>query len=80
MPLYFFDIHNRHGLYDKDYHGTALPDTEAARSEAAKVARELSEGWRHEPPEWLHGMIIAVVDEQGQSVLTVPFPRGSETF
>jgi len=75
MPLFFFDIYNRQGLYDKDYHGTSLPDAEAARAEALKVARELSEDWRHEPRDWLDGMTIKIVDEQGQAVLTVPFPN-----
>jgi hypothetical protein len=75
MPLYFFDIHNHDGRRDKDYHGTDLPDAEAARAEASRVARELREDWQHEPPEWLNGMTVEVVDEKGQSVLTTPFPR-----
>jgi hypothetical protein len=80
MPLYFFDIHNGYGLYDKDYHGTDLPDAETARLDASKVACEFSEGWRHEPPGSLDSMVVEVVDENGRPVLTVPFPRTQETL
>ncbi|WP_372441279.1 DUF6894 family protein [Microvirga arvi] len=76
MPLYYLDIHNTQGLYNKDYHGTDLPNCEAARTEALKVAHELYEAWCNDPPELLAGMAVEVVDEIGQSVLTVPFPRG----
>jgi hypothetical protein len=75
MPLYFFDIHIGDGRRDKDYHGTDLPNAEAARAEASRVARELREGWQHEPPELLNSMAVEVVDGNGQSVLTTPFPR-----
>lgn len=75
MPLYFFNIHNRHGVWDKDCHGIDLPDVATAGSEASKVARELSEDWQHESFDWLDGMAIEVVNEHGQTVLTVPFPK-----
>jgi hypothetical protein len=67
MPRYFFHIVGSNGMIDRDLDGYEVPDLQAVRQEARKIASELAfdalaDGTTaHE--------IIEVVDESGQLVL-----------
>jgi hypothetical protein len=68
MPLYYCHIRNRDEL-EVDPDGTELPDIDAALTEALKVARELTA----EIPGYDGSTVIEIADEDGRTVLTLPF-------
>ena len=68
MPMYYFHIRDR-DKFEVDPDGTELPDIDAARAEALKVAQELMT----EVPDLGREAVIEIADGYGQIVLTVPF-------
>ncbi|WP_134500328.1 DUF6894 family protein [Microvirga pakistanensis] len=75
MPQYNFVICNSRGRakYPRSFD---LPDIEAARHAALKIARVFTEVvpfWRGLPPEQKSDFVVEIVDEAGETTLTVPF-------
>jgi hypothetical protein len=68
MPMYYFHIRDG-DKFEVDPDGTELPDIDAARAEALKVAQELMT----EVPDLGREAVIEIADGYGQTVLTVPF-------
>ena len=74
MPRYYFHVRQGHEL-KKDREGMDLPDLQAARAKALKLA---CQRWRDAPPDAAHNdQTFEISDEAGGTVLTVPF---SEAF
>jgi hypothetical protein len=71
MPRFYFHIRNGDAYEDKDPDGDDLPDLQAAHAEALQVARDFWKDWSHAEI----GMAVEVVDEDGRTLLTVPFAR-----
>lgn len=69
MPRFYFHIRNGDAFEDQDPDGEILPGLQAARAEALQIARDFWEDWAHAEI----GMAVEVVDEDGRTVLTVPF-------
>ena len=69
MPRFYFHIRNGDAFEDRDPEGEDLFDLEDARAEALDVARDFWKDWPHAEI----CMAVEVVDEVGQTVLTVPF-------
>ena len=69
MPHDFFHIQNGDVYEDQDPDGEDLPDLEAARAAAAQIARDFWEDF----PDANLDMLIEVADEDGETLLTVPF-------
>lgn len=73
MPRYFIDIRSRFGSIE-DLEGINLPDADAARDEALRVAtHKLHNTWQDVPFESGNNIAIEVIAETGQTVLVVPF-------
>ncbi|GEO19375.1 DUF6894 family protein [Microvirga aerophila] len=68
MPLYYLHIRIGDKL-DADPDGAELPDIDAALAEALKVARELTA----EIPGYDGSTVIEIADEDGRTILTLPF-------
>ncbi|WP_407666817.1 DUF6894 family protein [Microvirga roseola] len=80
MPQYSLFIWNQHNRikYPKSFD---LPDTEAARPVALKVARvfmDVVPYWKELSPDQQNDFVVEVVDEAGETVLTVPFREGTD--
>ncbi len=67
MPRYFLNLTDGKQVVE-DPEGLELPGEAAAREEAAVLARELI---AHQEGDW-GGWSIAIVDEKGRQVDTVP--------
>ncbi len=66
MPLYYLHIRTR-GKLEVDPDGIEVPDLDAARAEARRVARELVV----EVPDLRCDTVIEITDEAGQVVESV---------
>ena len=74
MPRYYFHVRAGSGL-TRDPDGADLPDIDAARKQAIKMA---CRAWSERPPESTdNDDAFEIADESGQVVLKVPF---SEAF
>ncbi|MET0430612.1 MAG: hypothetical protein ABW026_19195 [Microvirga sp.] len=76
MPLYYLHVKTSHGT-EIDPTGMDLPDLDAARAEALKIAGELLQDWPTGWPEAHYDMIIEVVDRSGQTRMMVPFSEAT---
>ncbi len=81
MPQYTLFISNQHRRikYPKNYD---LPDLEAARQVALRVARvfvEVVPYWNDLSPDQQDGFMVEIDDEGGQTILTVPFMEAQES-
>jgi hypothetical protein len=74
MPRYHLCIRGADPL-PKDIGDIDLPSVEAVHAEAWKVARELREAFSALRADILRAMAVEVIDETGQTVLVVPFPK-----
>ena len=75
MPRYFFNLRHRPGSAGlaMDQEGEELADVSAARERALAQARAMIARERHTfNRDWMD-CTFEIVDENGQSVLTVPF-------
>jgi hypothetical protein len=80
MPQYslFVCSQNDRIKYPKSYD---LPDVEAARRVAQRVAKvfmEVVPYWNDLSREQQHDFVVQIDDESGQTVLTVPFREARE--
>ncbi len=81
MPQYSFFIWNKRSRA-KYPRILDLPDIEAARGVALKIARifvEVVPYWSDLSPKQMNAFVVEIVDETGQTVLTVPFRTEDET-
>ncbi len=80
MPRYSFFIWNKQRKVK--YPTTLdLPDIEAARKAASRIARVFAEVvpyWSSLSQKQRKAFVIEIVDEAGQAVLTVPFVEAKE--
>ncbi|MGH1588989.1 DUF6894 family protein [Methylobacterium phyllosphaerae] len=73
MPRYFLNLRYGRDKLAIDPEGDELPDAAAARTRAVEAARDLiARTTSHSVRDWFT-CAFEIVDEQGQSVLTVPF-------
>ena len=70
MPRYFFHLHAGESRANPDNTGQHLPDPDAAREMARRIARRLLE-WNLEPVPWLDYQ-VHVTDEAGAIVCQLP--------
>src|SRR3954453_12449416 len=70
MPRYFFHLHAGDSRANPDKRGQDLPDADAARQMAQRIARRLLE-WNLEPVFWLDYQ-VQVTDEAGAIVCELP--------
>jgi hypothetical protein len=80
MPQYSFFIRNKQSRvrYPRSFD---LPDVEAAREAALRIARAFGEvvpGWDELPSDQKSNFAVEVDNEAGQTVLTVPFKEAEE--
>jgi hypothetical protein len=80
MPQYDFFVWNKRSRvkYPRSYN---LPDVDAARAVAeriAKVFREVVPLWNDMSEGRRNNFAIEVVDQNGQTVLTVPFKEAAQ--
>ncbi|MGO4525083.1 hypothetical protein AB4097_09500 [Microvirga sp. 2MCAF35] len=71
MPRYYIDVRSHFGT-DEDPSGIELPDIEAARMEAAKVAERLLKSWAGMLPHYSNEIMIEIVGEDLRPVLIIP--------
>jgi hypothetical protein len=80
MPQYSFFIWNKRSRVR--YPRTLdLPDVEVAREVASRIARifvEVVPYWGELSSEQRSGFVVEIVDEDGQTMLTVPFREAEE--
>ncbi len=80
MPEYSFFIWNKRSRVR--YPRTLdLPNVEAAREVASRIARifvEVVPYWGELSSEQRNSFVVEIVDEDGQTVLTVPFKEAEE--
>jgi hypothetical protein len=72
MPRYFFHCSMGHSDTLKDEEGGQLPDDEAARQQAERIAGELAEPKAGQEDSSWQGWSIRVVDEAGREVVSLP--------
>lgn len=80
MPQYSFFVWNERSRV-KYPRILELPDVEAAREVALRIARIFAEvvpHWSDLSPKQRNAFVVEIVDEAGQTVLTVPFREASE--
>jgi hypothetical protein len=81
MPQYTLFIWNKHRRIK--YPGSIdLPDAEAAREVATRLARVFTEvipDWNDLSSRQQRNFVVEVVDEEGRTVLTVPFRDAEES-
>ena len=75
MPAYSFYVWNKRNRtkYPRTFH---LPDVDAARAVALKIAHifvEVVPYWGDLSPTQRNDFVVEILDEAGQTVLTVPF-------
>ena len=80
MPQYDFFVWNKRSRvkYPRSYH---LPDVDAARAVAARIARVFGEVvplWSDLSNSRRNNFAVEVVDETGQTVLTLPFKEAAK--
>jgi hypothetical protein len=80
MPRYQLFLWNQHSRikYPKSF---SLPDAEAAREVALKVVRVFTEAvpyWNNLSPNQQNDFAVEIVNEAGQTVLTIPFRDAGE--
>ena len=71
MPRYYIDIRSHFGT-NEDPNGIDLPDIDAARAEALKIAEKLLTGWAAMPPDYSSDIVIEIVGEDFRPVLIIP--------
>jgi len=71
MPHYYIDVRSSFGL-NEDMDGIEVLDLTEAHAEALKVGRQLRERWTEIPAEARDHILVEVVDERLQTVLTLP--------
>ncbi|WP_262027057.1 DUF6894 family protein [Microvirga sp. Mcv34] len=71
MPRYYIDVKS-HFCTDEDPSGIELPDLQAARIEAAKVAERLLKSWAGMLPQYSSEIMIEIVGEDLRPVLIIP--------
>ena len=81
MPKYSFFVWNKRGRikYPKSFY---LQDAEAARQVATRIARVFAEVvpyWSELSPKQKADFVVEILDEAGETVLTVPFKEAQET-
>ena len=72
MPRFYFHVHDSQGLLLKDSEGLEFPDVESAREEFGTIVQSVL----NETEEFDHlgkDFEFHVVDEQGSTVVVVPF-------
>jgi hypothetical protein len=80
MPQYSFIVWNKHRRV-KYPRALDLPDVEAARQVALRIARvfvEVVPYWSGLSQKQKNAFVIEIADEAGQTVLTVPFMEVKE--
>jgi hypothetical protein len=80
MPQYSFFIWNKRSRV-RYPRALDLPDVEAAREVASRIARifvEVVPYWGELSCEQRSGFVVEIVDEDGQTMLTVPFREAEE--
>jgi hypothetical protein len=75
MSHYSFAIRNDRGRaqYPRNFE---LPDIDAARLAALRIARifvEVVPYWKQLTPDQRNDFVVEIMDEAGQTILTVPF-------
>ncbi|TNC07626.1 hypothetical protein FF100_31580 [Methylobacterium terricola] len=75
MARYFFHLRHEPGSEGlaEDFEGDELPDATAAREHALMVARDLITRTRLDSVRNWFDCSFEITDEQGHSVMTVPF-------
>ena len=76
MPHYYLHVRTSHSS-EIDRTGMELPDIDASRAEALKIAGELLQDWPTGWPEDRYDMVIEVADRIGQTLLMVPFSEAA---
>jgi hypothetical protein len=76
MPRYYFHLSNKHHVTDP--YGTVLLDKNAAMSHALAVARELMLNSAGTLGQRWSAWTMSVKDEDGKTVLTLPFSEVPE--
>jgi hypothetical protein len=71
VPRYYIDIRSHFGI-NEDPSGIDLPDIDAARAEALKIAEKLLTGWAAMPPDYSSDIVIEIVGEDFRPVLIIP--------
>ena len=72
MPHFYLHVRNHHDLaVDPD--GVDLPNIDAARAEALRVAQELLADWPSGWPQAQSETAIEITDRAGQTLLRIPF-------
>ena len=71
MPRFYFHVHDSQGVILKDSEGIEFPDLESAREECGAIIQSVL----NETEEFDHlgDFAFHVVDEQGSTVVVVPF-------
>ena len=82
MPKYSFFVWNKRSRvrYPRTLE---LPDVEAAREVASRIARifiEVVPYWGDLSSEQRNSFVVEIVDEDGQTVLMVPFREAEEVI
>jgi len=76
MPHYYLHVKTSHST-DIDRTGIDLPDIDAARAEALRIAGELLQDWPSGWPEARYDMVVEVADRSGQTMMMVPFSEAA---
>jgi len=71
VPRYYIDLRSHFGT-DEDPIGIELPDLEAARVEAMKVAERLLKSWAGMLPHYSSEIMVEIVGEDLRPVLIIP--------
>jgi hypothetical protein len=69
IPRYFFVLHTPEDEIYDDPTGTKLADKTHAVAHARRIVRELKESGGYDKPGW----VLAVADDRGEQIATVPF-------
>jgi hypothetical protein len=72
MPRYYIDVRS-HFATNEDPDGIELPDIAAAKAEAMKMGAKLLEDWALLPPTYSCAIVIEIVDEDLNPVLSIPY-------
>jgi len=72
MPRFYIDVRS-HFATNEDPDGVELPDIAAAEAEALKRGERLLEDWAGLPPAYSNAIVIEIVDEDLNPVLSIPY-------